>query len=55
MGNYPYRSSYIAGSAEAPLPAWPMREACCHLAGKLKSDAKLLKVGTAMAPLLGAA
>ena len=28
MGNYPWASSYIAGSATKPLPAWPMERAC---------------------------
>ncbi|CAI5739483.1 unnamed protein product [Peronospora destructor] len=32
MGNYPYSSSYLAGGA-VKLPAWPVREACSHLAG----------------------
>ncbi|TDH66837.1 hypothetical protein CCR75_005973 [Bremia lactucae] len=32
MGNFPYPSSYLAGGA-INLPAWPIREACSHLAG----------------------
>ncbi|GLC41303.1 hypothetical protein PLESTB_001077500 [Pleodorina starrii] len=33
MGNYPYPSTYISGDPDHPLPAWPMRAACTHLAG----------------------
>uniref|UniRef100_K3X632 Lysosomal Pro-X carboxypeptidase n=1 Tax=Globisporangium ultimum (strain ATCC 200006 / CBS 805.95 / DAOM BR144) TaxID=431595 RepID=K3X632_GLOUD len=32
MGNFPYPSSYLTGGA-VDLPAWPVREACSHLAG----------------------
>ncbi|CAH0475374.1 unnamed protein product [Peronospora belbahrii] len=32
MGNYPYPSSYLTEGA-VNLPAWPVREACSHLAG----------------------
>ncbi|GIL95215.1 hypothetical protein Vretimale_1298, partial [Volvox reticuliferus] len=32
MGNYPYPSTYIIGDPDHPLPAWPMRAACNHLA-----------------------
>lgn len=31
MGNYPYPSSYMGGSLDHRLPAWPMREACRHM------------------------
>ena len=44
MGNYPWPSSYIGGSAEHPLPAWPMRAACSHLAAEEPSDDALLEV-----------
>ncbi|CAH0489467.1 unnamed protein product [Peronospora farinosa] len=33
MGNYPYSFSYLTGGA-VELPAWPVREACSHLAGE---------------------
>ncbi|RLN67937.1 hypothetical protein BBP00_00001343 [Phytophthora kernoviae] len=32
MGDFPYPSSYLTGGA-VELPAWPVREACSHLAG----------------------
>ncbi|GAB9465053.1 Lysosomal pro-x carboxypeptidase [Globisporangium polare] len=44
MGNFPYPSSYLTGGA-ADLPAWPVREACSHLAGDFEDgvdDDKLL-------------
>jgi len=42
MGNYPYASHYIGGSADHPLPAWPMRAACAFLAEpRLPEDALL--------------
>ncbi len=28
MGNYPFPSSYMGGTPQHPLPAWPMRVAC---------------------------
>jgi lysosomal Pro-X carboxypeptidase len=31
MGNYPFASSYIGGTAEHPLPAYPLRQACGFL------------------------
>lgn len=31
-GNYPYPSSYIVNGAAPPLPAYPVRAACAHLA-----------------------
>ncbi|GBG00380.1 lysosomal Pro-X carboxypeptidase [Raphidocelis subcapitata] len=31
MGAYPFPSSYMGGTPEHPLPAWPMRAACAHL------------------------
>lgn len=31
-GNYPYPSSYIVNGAQPPLPAYPVRAACAHLA-----------------------
>ncbi|PRW44843.1 prolyl endopeptidase-like isoform A [Chlorella sorokiniana] len=40
MGNYPYPSSYIINGAQPPLPAFPVRAACEHLAdAELASDA----------------
>lgn len=40
MGNYPYPSSYIVNGAQPPLPAFPVRVACEHLAdAELASDA----------------
>ncbi|KAL4144232.1 hypothetical protein KRP22_003430 [Phytophthora ramorum] len=33
MGNFPYPSSYLTGGVVS-LPAWPVREACSHLAGE---------------------
>ena len=44
MGNYPYESSYIAGTEQHPLPAWPMRAACSHLAVPSPPPKDLLKV-----------
>ena len=32
MGNYPWPSDYIAGSAAQPMPPWPMGRACAALA-----------------------
>ncbi|EFN56397.1 hypothetical protein CHLNCDRAFT_144962 [Chlorella variabilis] len=32
MGNYPYPSVYIVNGAQPPLPAFPVRVACGHLA-----------------------
>ena len=32
MGNYPWPSNYIAGTAAKPMPAWPMKLACDPLA-----------------------
>ncbi|RLN54658.1 hypothetical protein BBJ28_00008544 [Nothophytophthora sp. Chile5] len=32
MGDFPYPSSYLTGGS-VDLPAWPVREACSHLAG----------------------
>lgn len=32
MGNYPWPSVYLAGTAENPMPAWPLGEACSFLA-----------------------
>ena len=31
MGNYPFPSSYLAGSTAHALPAWPARVACSNL------------------------
>lgn len=42
MGNYPYASAYISGDPDHPLPAWPMRAACSHMAGKGRSPEQLL-------------
>ncbi|EGZ16269.1 hypothetical protein PHYSODRAFT_560767 [Phytophthora sojae] len=33
MGDFPYPSSYLTGGA-VDLPAWPVRQACSHLAGE---------------------
>jgi len=44
MGNYPYESNYIGGSAEHPLPAWPMRAACSFLTDPGMADDVLLQV-----------
>ncbi len=44
MGNYPFPTYYIGGSAEHPLPAFPMREACSHLGGSFETDQDLLQV-----------
>jgi len=41
-GNYPWPSSYIAGSAAVPMPAWPMQHACAPLAVDL-ADTSLLQ------------
>ena len=38
MGNYPFPTYYIGGSAEHPLPAFPMRAACAHLGGSFDTD-----------------
>uniref|UniRef100_M4BAY0 Lysosomal Pro-X carboxypeptidase n=1 Tax=Hyaloperonospora arabidopsidis (strain Emoy2) TaxID=559515 RepID=M4BAY0_HYAAE len=40
MGNFPYPSSYLTGGA-VDLPAWPVREACSHLAGDFSSTTSL--------------
>lgn len=44
MGNYPYPSHYMGGSAEHPLPAWPMRAACQHLSAEGLQGHLLLQV-----------
>ena len=31
MGNYPFASSYIAGTAETPMPPYPVSIACSYL------------------------
>lgn len=38
MGNYPYPSSYIVNGAQPPLPAFPVRAACAHLADAALPD-----------------
>ncbi|GLI61179.1 hypothetical protein VaNZ11_003469 [Volvox africanus] len=43
MGNYPYPSSYISGDPEYPLPAWPMRAACNHLASNRLEPSDLVE------------
>lgn len=43
MGNYPFPTYYIGGSAERPLPAFPMRKACSHLGGNFDTDQALLQ------------
>ena len=53
MGNYPYPTYYIGGSAEHPLPAFPMRTACSHLGGSYQSDQELMQVSrTPAEPML---
>jgi lysosomal Pro-X carboxypeptidase len=32
MGNYPFATDYIGGSYAHPLPPYPVRDACSHLA-----------------------
>ncbi|KAK9840725.1 hypothetical protein WJX81_000409 [Elliptochloris bilobata] len=55
MGNYPYESSYIGGSAENPLPAWPMRAACGYLSKRgLANDALLQATHKAVSVLYNA-
>ena len=44
MGNYPFPTYYIGGSAEHPLPAFPMRTACLNLGGSLDTGPELLQV-----------
>lgn len=44
MGNYPMASSYMGGTPDQPLPAFPMRAACRHLHGSFPDDASLLEV-----------
>jgi len=47
MGNYPWPSTYIAGSVQHPMPAWPMKQACSHLAtppsNRLQKDSHTLR------------
>ena len=42
MGDYPYESSYIINGAEPPLPAFPVRAACEHLAAPALEGLRLL-------------
>jgi hypothetical protein len=42
MGNYPYPSVYIVNGAQPPLPAFPVRVACSHLAERQLAPAELL-------------
>ena len=44
MGNYPFPSNYMGGTAEHPIPAWPSRAACSHLSIPSPSDSELLAV-----------
>lgn len=41
MGNYPYPSSYLT-AGNSPLPAYPVRVACSHLAGDFGDNASAL-------------
>lgn len=47
MGNFPYPSSYLTGGA-VDLPAWPVREACSHLAGDFVTLSSNQDVNTAL-------
>lgn len=43
MGNYPYESDYMGGTPDNPLPPWPMRAACQHMAGTGGEGGSLLR------------
>ena len=49
MGNYPFASSYIAGTAETPMPPYPVSIACSYL-----SNATLASSSTTSSSLLSA-
>ncbi|KAK9812902.1 hypothetical protein WJX72_005519 [[Myrmecia] bisecta] len=55
MGNYPYPSSYMGGTADHPLPAWPMRVACQHLSqADMQDDGLFEAIQKAVAPMYNA-
>lgn len=45
MGDYPYPSSYIVNGALPPLPAFPVRAACEHLADARLADDQIALLG----------